>query len=131
MSDMEDLMAANPEPDKSITVVGIGASAGGISALKDLFQHMPSDSGMAFVVIVHLAHNYASNLAGIIQGCTAMPATEVTETLRVEPDHVYVIPPGKYLEMVDGEIRVTERREVRGVRVPIDMFLRTLAEAYG
>ena len=117
--------------DSHFTVVGIGASAGGITALKNLFQNMPSDSGMAFVVIVHLAHDHHSNLAAILQASTPMPVREVTETLRVEPDHVYVIPPGKYLEMLDGEIRLAERTEVRGVRVPIDMFLRTLADAYG
>ncbi len=136
MSDGEEPSVSNPDldaktSDSHCTIVGIGASAGGITALKNFFQHMPSDSGMAFVVIVHLAHDHHSNLAAILQASTSMPVREVTETLRVESDHVYVIPPGKYLEMLDGEIRLTERTEVRGVRVPIDMFLRTLADAYG
>ena len=136
MSDVQEPSVSDSDldaktSDSHCTVVGIGASAGGITALKNLFQNMPSDSGMAFVVIVHLAHDHHSTLAAILQSSTSMPVLEVTETLRVEPDHVYVIPPGKYLEMLDGEIRLAERTEVRGVRVPIDMFLRTLADAYG
>src|SRR5689334_19943375 len=133
MADAEDFEASSETeviPHNGCTVVGIGASAGGIRALKSFFQHMPADSGMAFVVIVHLAHDYHSNLSGILQSDTSMPVIEVTETLRVEPDHVYVIPPQKYLEVVDGEIRLTERVEAYGPRVPIDMFLRTLADAY-
>jgi len=134
MSDAEEPTASVPASDSQTshcTVVGIGASAGGISALKRFFQNMPPDSGMAFVVIVHLAENYPSNLANILRANTSMAVTEVNEALHVEPAHVYVIPPGKYLEMIDGEIRLIERAETRGVRVPIDVFLRTLAEAYG
>jgi len=134
MSDAEEPTASVPASDSQTshcTVVGIGASAGGLSALKSFFQNMPTDSGMAFVVIVHLAEHHQSNLSSILQTNTSMPVIQVTETLRVEPNHVYVIPPGKYLEMIDGEIRLAERVETRGIRVPIDLFLRTLAEAYG
>jgi len=126
MSDAEEPTASVPASDSQTshcTVVGIGASAGGLSALKSFFQNMPTDSGMAFVVIVHLAEHHQSNLSSILQTNTSMPVIQVTETLRVEPNHVYVIPPGKYLEMIDGEIRLAERVETRGIRVPIDLFL--------
>ena len=74
------------------SVVGIGASAGGIGALKQFFEHMPSDSGMAFVVILHLSEQHESNLAEILQKTTAMPVAQVNETIKVEANQVYVIP---------------------------------------
>ncbi|MBC7798225.1 MAG: hypothetical protein H7Z37_15240, partial [Pyrinomonadaceae bacterium] len=114
-----------------IIVVGIGASAGGIKALKELFAKMPSDSGMAFVVILHLSQTHESNLAAILQTQTEMPVEQVSETLKVERNHVYVIPPGKHLEMIDGVISLREPERIKGRRVPIDIFFRTLGENYG
>lgn len=112
-------------------VVGIGASAGGINALKQFFADLPADSGMAFVVILHLSQQHESNLAAIIQQQTAMPVAQVTETVKVEPNRVYVIPPASHLEMMDGVIKLAEPQRIRGLRVPIDLFFRTLADAYG
>ena len=112
-------------------VVGIGASAGGVNALKSFFGGTAVDSGMAYVVIMHLSKDHESKLAEIIQKTTKMPVRQVTEMVRVEPDHVYVIPPEGNLEMVDGVIRITKREEVPGKRIPIDLFFRTLADAYG
>ncbi|MDP2603588.1 MAG: chemotaxis protein CheB [Deltaproteobacteria bacterium] len=137
MGDEDNLtLLAEPQPPEvavkpQCTVVGIGASAGGITALKHFFEKMTGDSGMAFVVVVHLSSEHASNLAAILQGSTSLPVVEVTETLKIEPNHVYVIPPGKYLTMVDGEVRLTEQEVTRGRRGAIDVFLRTLAAASG
>ena len=114
-----------------LTVVGIGASAGGIDALKVFFAAAPVNSAMAFVVVLHLSEAHESHLANIIQSRTKMPVLQVMETVRVEPNHVYVIPPAKGLAMFDGHIEVTEPTHVRGRRVPIDIFFRTLADAYG
>jgi two-component system, chemotaxis family, CheB/CheR fusion protein len=125
MSEMDESVVS------AFTVVGIGASAGGIKALKEFFERMPSDTGMAFVVIVHLSQEHESNLAGILQACTAMPVTQVREMVTIEPDHVYVIPPSNHLAMIDGVIKLTEPELIRGKRLPIDLFLRTLAEAHG
>ena len=111
-------------------VVGIGASAGGIQALEDFFEHMPDTSGMAFVAILHLSPDYESNLAAMLQRKTGMPVVQITETVKVEPNHVYVIPPAKHLVMSDGMITLKEPEEERGKRVPIDLFFRTLADAY-
>ena len=116
---------------KDFLVVGIGASAGGVKALKDFFAAMPSDSGMAFVVILHLSQDHKSNLSEILQRETAMPVRQVTETVSVEPNTVYVIPPAKHLVMTDGVITPKEPIREKGVRVPIDRFFRTLADAYG
>jgi two-component system CheB/CheR fusion protein len=86
---------------------------------------------MAFVVILHLSPEHESQLPAILQPNTLMPVIQVKETVKVETNHVYVIPPTKYLAMVDGEIRLIEPDTVRGKRVPIDLFFRTLAEAHG
>ncbi len=116
---------------RHLMVVGIGASAGGIKALKRFFSLMPTDSGMAFVVILHLLPHHESNLAAIFQTQTAMPVTQVCETVKVEPNHIYVIPPDKNLAMVDGHIELTEPQKSRGRRTAIDLFFRIPADAYG
>ncbi len=118
-------------PNHPFPVVGIGASAGGIGALKQFFAAMPADSGMAFVVILHLSQEHESSLAEILQTQTTMPVKQVTKTVKVEPGHVYVIPPAKHLELMDGVIQLKEPERAKGVRVPIDLFFRTLADAYG
>ena len=123
--------AAPPSERHDLWVVGIGASAGGIKALKQFFSSMPRDSGMAFVVILHLSPQHESTLDLLLRGQTPMPVTQVQATVKVEPNHVYVIPPNKNLAMVDGHIELTEPEPTPGKRVAIDMFLRTLADAYG
>src|SRR5688572_10716752 len=118
-------------PDKKdFLVVGLGASAGGIKALQEFFSKMPPNSEMAFVIILHLSPEHDSNLAEIIQSQTAMSVAVVNETLKVEPNRVYVIPPNRHLEMVDGVIRSMEPVGDRGARVAIDVFFRTLADEY-
>src|SRR5579864_6176381 len=112
-------------------VVGIGASAGGIKALGDFFSNVRPDSDMAYVVILHLSPQHESNLPALIQAKTKIPVTQVRETVEVEPNHVYVIPPSKYLVMLDGMIRLTEPERLRGMHTSIDLFFRTLAKTYG
>ncbi len=118
-------------PDSNHPVVGIGASSGGLQALQKLFAHMPADSGMAFVVIMHLSPAHESYAASLIQQATAMPVTQVNETVLIAPNHIYVIPPNKYLSMVDGSLHLSDFDEPRGRRAPIDLFFRTLAETHG
>src|ERR1051325_5411152 len=107
-------------------MVGIGASAGGIKPLQDLFRHIPADSGMAYAVILHLSPSHKSNLAEILQHECAIPVTQVQNPVRVEPNHVYVIPPNKNLELEDGMIQLVEVEQVPSKRVPIDLFFRSL-----
>ena len=112
-------------------LVGIGASAGGIAALKQFFSHVSPDSGLTFVVILHLSPLHESNLAELLQTNTRIPVTQVTETVHVRPDHVYVMPPSKYMVIEDGNINLIEPERIRGGHSSIDMFFRTLADAYG
>ncbi|HEY0458538.1 MAG TPA: PAS domain S-box protein [Pyrinomonadaceae bacterium] len=120
----------NSNGKKDFIVVGIGASAGGISALQDFFALMPPDSGMAFVVILHLSPDHESNLAQVIRLRTRIPVTVVSETHEVEPDNIYVISPNHQLELVDGVVRSSDLKNEHGSRVAIDIFFRTLASAY-
>lgn len=125
-TDMTLAAPATPFP-----LVGIGASAGGIQALRQFFTHMPSDSGMAFVVILHLSPSYDSNAAALLQSVTLMPVVQVTEAVRVVPNQVYVIPPSYDLSMVDGSIHLHERDGQNERHAPIDLFFRTLADTHG
>ncbi len=111
-------------------MVGVGASAGGFKPLMELFRHIPADSGMAYAVILHLSPTHKSNLAELLQRETAMPVTQVHDAVKVEPNHIYVIPPSKNLMLEDGMIHLSEPEQVRGQRVPIDLFFRSLAEIY-
>jgi two-component system CheB/CheR fusion protein len=112
-------------------LVGVGASAGGLQPLQHFFAHMPPDSGMAFVVILHLSPTHESHAASLLQHVTTMPVVQVTEAVSVAPNHVYVIPPAQDLSMVDGTIQLQEREDARARHAPIDLFFRTLAETHG
>lgn len=111
-------------------VVGIGASAGGASALQCFFEQLPAGSGMAFVVILHLSPHHESNAAGILQKSTRLRVMQVTSPTPIEKDTVYVIPPNRDLTMNDGYLRVTDPTRTRGAHVAIDLFFRTLARAH-
>jgi len=112
-------------------LVGIGASAGGVAACKRFFEAVRPGFGMAYVVVLHLSEEHESHMAEILQNVTTLKVIQVMETVKVVPDHVYVIPPTHYLAMEDGHIVLTEPQRVRGQRLQIDLFFRTLAEAYG
>jgi two-component system CheB/CheR fusion protein len=112
-------------------VVGIGASAGGLQALQHFFTQMPTDTGMAFVAILHLSPSYESNMASLLQKTTTMRVTQVNEATTILPNNVYVIPPTHQLVMVDSTVRLDVQEEPRGRRAPIDVFFRTLAETQG
>lgn len=118
-------------PEGALPVVGLGGSAGGIAALQRFFTAMPADSGMAFVVILHLSPQHESTLAQLLQRSTAMPVAAATDGVVVEPNSVYVIPPGKFLVAAHGYLALTDVQEPRGKRVAVDTFFRTLAETYG
>jgi two-component system, chemotaxis family, CheB/CheR fusion protein len=79
-------------PSSELSVIGIGASAGGVVALQTFFRTMPADSGMAFVVILHLSPDYESQLAALIQHTTTMPVVQVNDSLPLASNHIYVIP---------------------------------------
>ena len=112
------------------TVVGIGASAGGLKALQGFFEALPATTGMAYVVITHLHPEHESHLSELLQRSTQMPVQQVTGLTHMNIDHVYVIPPNKKLAMHDGQIGVDDFTELRGQRAPVDYFFRSLASAH-
>jgi two-component system, chemotaxis family, CheB/CheR fusion protein len=120
--------ASRPEGDDFL-VVGLGASAGGIKAFKEFFANVSPESGMAYVVILHLSPEHESHLAEVLQFATKMPVTQVRESVKIEPNHVYVIPPNKSLAMNDGRLALSEVKRIEERRAPVDIFFRTLAES--
>lgn len=111
-------------------VVGIGASAGGFAALKTFFANMPSDNGMAFVIILHLDPTHESIAGQMIQEATRMPVTQVKFPVPIEKNHIYVISPALDLSMNDGYLRVTQAGPRNGRHTAIDNFFRGLAHAH-
>ena len=108
-------------------VVGVGASAGGLDAFKRFFKNMPADAGIAFVLIQHLDPTHQSLTAELIARGTPMPAVQIERDTPVAANHIYVIPPNRYLRIESGVLRLTMPLEPRGLRMPIDIFLRSLA----
>ena len=108
-------------------IVGMGASAGGLEALEQFFQHMPVKNGMAFVVIQHLDPNHIGIMPELLQRITSMKVSQATDKLKVKPNCVYVIPPNKSMSILKGELYLFDPVEPRGLRLPIDIFLRSLA----
>lgn len=122
--------ANQPATDQTL-VVGIGASAGGVEALTEFFKQVVPHSGLAYVVILHLSPDYDSQLTEILQSVTPLPVIQVTETVPVQADHVYVVPPNRHLQMQDGHLTVLPNARLADRRAPVDIFLRTLAESHG
>src|SRR5215470_4715633 len=117
-----------PVPPQSFLVVGIGASAGGLEAFRQLLNHLPNDTGMAFVFVQHLDPARESILAELLSRATDMPVKEVNDGMRVEPNCVYVIPPNTNMAIANGALRLGPREEKRGQHRSIDYFMRSLAE---
>jgi two-component system CheB/CheR fusion protein len=112
-------------------IVGIGSSAGGLEALQELFTNMPTDTGMGFVVISHLDPSHTSILPELLGKCTTMPVYQVKDGMEVKPNNMYVIPPNKRMGIVRGKLVLLELQEPLGLRLPIDFFLRALAQDKG
>jgi two-component system CheB/CheR fusion protein len=111
-------------------VVGLGGSAGAIASFREFFRNVPADSGMAYVVILHLSPEHESHLAEVLQASAAIPVTQVRDPVKVEPDHVYVIPPNKSLALRDGTLSASSLTGFEERRAPVDIFFRTLADTH-
>ena len=116
-----------PATKASFPVVGVGASAGGLEAFTGLLQHLPADTGMAFIFIQHLAPQHASMLPTLLVRSTVMPVMEVQHTTAVKPNHIYVIPPNTLMRIAGNVLELEPRPEERGAPRPIDYFLHSLA----
>jgi two-component system CheB/CheR fusion protein len=112
----------------SFPVVGIGASAGGLEAFKQLLERLPVDTGMAFVLVQHLDPAHESILTKLLSRSARMPVSEVQDGVAVAPDHVYVIPRNTSMTIEGGVLRLRPRQEERRQHRPIDSFLQSLAE---
>jgi two-component system CheB/CheR fusion protein len=115
-------------PRLPFPVVGMGASAGGLEAFIEFFDAMPSDAGIAFVLVQHLPPERESMVADILSKHTQMPTHEVEDGMPVEPNHVYVIRPGRTLTIKGGRLHLGERLSAPGHHRPVDDFFRSLAE---
>ncbi len=131
----EPPLAANDHADwaegRRFPVAGIGASAGGLEALRALLAALPPDSGMAFVLIQHLDPLHDSLMAGLLSSHTTMPVTPAAEGVAIEQNHIYLIPPGVSLACARGKLHLSEPAERHGTRMPFDFFLLSLAEDCG
>ncbi|NMO98114.1 CheR family methyltransferase [Paenibacillus lemnae] len=108
-------------------VVGLGASAGGLEALEVFFDHMPADTGMAFVLIQHLSPDYKSLMSEILKKYTTMQIREAKHDMVVRPNFIYLSPPRTMLSIAGGRLKMAEPRQNTNLHLPIDMFFRSLA----
>ena len=119
--------------EENLFVVGIGASAGGLRALEEFFDHMPSDSDAAFIVIQHLSPDFKSLMKELLERRTRMQVHRVEEGMAIAPNNVYLIPPGKNLSVREGVLHLSEQqsRRVHGaISFPINIFFHSLADSY-
>jgi two-component system CheB/CheR fusion protein len=112
----------------SFPIVGIGASAGGLEALEQFFGNTPKDTDMAFVVIQHLDPTHKGIMPELLQRVTPMKVFQATDRLKVKPNCVYVIPPNKSMSILNGALYLMVPVESRGLRLPINIFFRSLAD---
>ncbi len=109
-------------------IVGIGASAGGLEALEILLRIIPDKCGVAFVIVQHLDPTHKDMMVELLQRVTVMPVVQVSDRLKIKPDHVYVIPPNKNMSLLHGILHLLDPVEPRGLRLPIDFFFCSLAD---
>ena len=118
----------NEVKKESLLIVGIGASAGGLEALEQFLKNVPEKSGLTFVIIQHLDPNYIGTMPEILQRITNMEVSRAKDGLKIKPNSVYLIPPNKYMSILNGKLQLFEPVERHGLRLPIDFFFRSLAD---
>jgi two-component system, chemotaxis family, CheB/CheR fusion protein len=137
---MSTALPSSPEPEASnreaeaasagapFPIVGVGASAGGLAATADLLRELGSEPGVAVVIIHHLDPTHESGLVEILSRQTSLPVAAVTEGVRVQPNHVYVMPPNAGLLVNRGRLSLVPRLEQGGLHLPINRFFESLAQ---
>ena len=127
LNSVESPLVATP-PKRPFPIVGIGASAGGLEALEQFLRHVPAGCGMAFVIIQHLDPTHKGIMAELLQRITDMEVLQAEDRMTVRADSVYVIPPNRDMSLLHGVLHLFEPSAPRGLRLPIDYFLCSLAE---
>ena len=117
-----------PRRPGDFAVVGIGASAGGLEACSKLMDGLPAGNGMAFILVQHLDPTHKSLMVDLLAEHTSMAVRQATDGMPLEPDHLYVIPPGTYLSIGNGALHLSQRQAHHGARFPFDFLLLSLAE---
>jgi len=128
MSQHNNNSGVSKKTKSSFPIVGIGGSAGSFHAFEKFFLHMPAKSGIAFVIIMHLDKSHHIDMARILQPVTSMQITEAEDGTSVEPNRIYVIPPGKDMGIHNGDLLIMEASRYKGAHMSIDYFLQSLAE---
>ncbi len=129
-SDKSKVAPPQKEKDNAFPIIGLGASAGGLEALKSFFSKVPKESGMAYVVVVHMTRNQPSLMPDLLQRTTPLPVSSATDGQIVAPGNIYVIPPDKEISVYQGSLQLFDIQD-KGVTHPIDLFLRSLAQDQG
>lgn len=127
MSQHRNKLSVEQQDKVSFPIIGMGGSAGSFNAFEKFFLHMPIKSGMAFVIVMHLDKSKV-NVVSILQPVTSMVITEAQDGTKVEPDHIYIIPPDKDMGIHNGQLLLMEATRYKGAHMSIDYFLQSLAE---
>ena len=127
---MNELSLGHSRKSPSL-IVGVGASAGGLQAIEQLFKNMPVDTGMSFVVVQHLSPNFKSLMDELLSRWTKIPVSRVKNRMEVEPDRIYLIPPKKEMIISQGQLLLTDKDPHEALTLPIDHFFRSLAQEVG
>jgi two-component system CheB/CheR fusion protein len=127
-SQQKDVSTIENDRKKAFYIVGIGGSAGSLEAFEEFFRNMPDDTGLAYVLVSHLDPTHKGIMPELIQRTTKMEVQQVKDGMKVQPDHVYVIPPNKDMSILHETLQLLEPSKPRGLRMPIDFFFRHLAE---
>jgi two-component system CheB/CheR fusion protein len=118
-------------PDRNFPVVGIGASAGGLESLEQFFTNLPPNPGMAFVVVQHLSPDFRSMMDELLSRHSDMPVKLAEHDIEVQPNHVYLLPPGKEILIRNRRLQLNDKERPHAFTLPIDLFLRSLAKDVG
>jgi two-component system CheB/CheR fusion protein len=128
VNEKSDAAVVQTVKTKSFPIVGIGGSAGSFPSFEKFFTHLPVDSGMAFVLILHLDPQHKGQISTLISNYTAMPVIEAVDGMEIEPNKVYIIPPNKDMGVHNRKLLLLNPAKPHGYRQPIDYFLQSLAE---
>ncbi len=118
------------DKEKAELIVGVGASAGGLDVLKRFFNEVPDNVEIAFIVVQHLSPDHDSRLAEILARETSFKFCQAEDGQRIESGHAYIIPPNKYIEVDERNIKIVEQTDSRGSRMAVDHLFRSMAEVY-